>query len=88
MVAEHLGLPSDMSYGLRDAGAALTHSLPSLPISGATLPDRAHHEHLLFRVLHAVFYVRTDVMPVQNLMERIVTCCTKNVASLIGFSTV
>jgi len=57
MVAEHLGLPSDMSYGPRDAGAALSHSLPSLPVSAAALPDRAHHQHLLFRVLHAVIYV-------------------------------
>jgi hypothetical protein len=87
MVAEHLGLPSNMSYGLRDAGAALIHSLPALPISGAALPDRAHHEHLLFPVLHAVFYVWTEVMPAQNLMERIVTSCVKDVASLYGLST-
>jgi hypothetical protein len=36
MVAEHLGLPSDMSYGPRDAGAALTHSLPALPVSAGS----------------------------------------------------
>jgi hypothetical protein len=88
MVAEHLCLPSNMSYGPRDAGAALIHSLPALPVSGAALPNRAHHEHLFFRVLNAVFYVWIDVIPVQNLMERNVTSCIKDVASLFGYSIV
>jgi len=35
-MVEHLGLPSDMSYGPRDAGAALTHSLPALPVSAGS----------------------------------------------------
>lgn len=88
MVAEHLGLRSYMSYGPRDAGAPLTHSLPALPVSGAVLPGLAHHRHLLFRVLRAVFYVQTGVMAVQNLMDRIVACCVKDVACLSGFSAV
>lgn len=63
---KHLGLLWDMSYGCRDAGAALTHSLTALPLSGPELRALAHQKHLRPLALRVVFYMKTPVMIVEN----------------------
>jgi hypothetical protein len=82
--AEHLGPPSDMSCGCRDAGAPLAHSLTALPLSGPELRSPSHQKHLCPRALHVAFYMQTLVMPVENLIGTRHACYINYGAVLLG----